>query len=90
MSNLISARVTDEAVAAAKAKIVEINEQLPFLVALSAAQKKRRRVMGQKSVEYDFHVLPFQKKLPRLFQKLLPDLKDYAPRKVLLLVANLL
>ncbi|RRD73563.1 hypothetical protein [Tannerella forsythia] len=52
MSNLISARVTDEAVAAAKAKIVEINEQLPFLVALSAAQKKRRRVMGQKSVEY--------------------------------------
>ena len=52
MSNLISAQVTDEAVAAAQAKIVEINEQLPFLVALASAEKQRRRVMGQKSVEY--------------------------------------
>ena len=52
MSNLISAQVTDETVATTKAKIVEINELLPFLVALSSAEKQRRRVMGQKSVEY--------------------------------------
>ena len=52
MSNLISAQVTDETVATTTAKIVEINELLPFLVALSSAEKQRRRVMGQKSVEY--------------------------------------
>lgn len=52
MSNLVSADITNETVESAKTKINEVKESLPFLLAMAASQKQRKRVMGQKSVEY--------------------------------------
>ncbi|MDO5665594.1 MAG: hypothetical protein Q4G63_10115 [Bacteroidia bacterium] len=52
MSNLISAVISDETREAAKTKINEIKELLPFLQAMAVGNKKNRRRMGQKSVEF--------------------------------------
>ncbi len=52
MSNLISAEITEEAIGTAKIKIEELKQSLPFLIAIPAGEKQRKRTMGQKSVEY--------------------------------------
>lgn len=50
--NLISASVTDEAMTAVKKGLADIATALPFLIVLSTMERKKTRVMGQKSVEY--------------------------------------
>ena len=50
--NLVSASVTDEAMTAVKKGLADIAAALPFLIALSTAERKRTRIMGQKSVEF--------------------------------------
>lgn len=50
--NLISAEVTDAIVAAALASIKDTRNSFPFLINLSAADRKSFRKMGPKSVDY--------------------------------------
>ena len=50
--NLVSGSISDETVTAVKTKLGEIATALPFLIVLSATERKKTRVMGQKSVEY--------------------------------------
>lgn len=73
MSNLVSAEVSNEVRDSAKTKIDEIAQSLPFLIALSSDKKSRKRVMGQKSVEYVNLALRglnnFPKYLPQAFDK---------------------
>lgn len=51
-TNLISAVLSDTDKEAAKASIVTAKSKMPFLISLSDDQKKGKRKMGQKSVEY--------------------------------------
>lgn len=50
--NLVSGSISDETVTTVKTKLGEIATALPFLIVLSATERKKTRVMGQKSVEY--------------------------------------
>ncbi len=51
-TNLISAVLSDADKDAAKAGIATAKSKMPFLISLSEDQKKGKRRMGQKSVEY--------------------------------------
>lgn len=51
-TNLISAVLSDADRDAAKASIATAKSKTPFLISLSEDQKKGKRKMGQKSVEY--------------------------------------
>ena len=50
--NLVSGSISDETVTTVKTKLGEIATALPFLIVLSTMERKKTRVMGQKSVEY--------------------------------------
>jgi hypothetical protein len=50
--NLVSASITDEAMTAVKKGLGDIATALPFLIVLSAEERRRTRVMGHKSVEF--------------------------------------
>jgi hypothetical protein len=51
-TNLISAVLSDVDRDAAKAGIATAKAKMPFLISLNNDEKKRKRKMGQKSVEY--------------------------------------
>ena len=52
MKKLMNAKLSDSDKEAVKVKIQEIQQLLPFLIALPVGQKKGRVSMGQKSVEF--------------------------------------
>ncbi|MFK8289003.1 hypothetical protein ACI76W_07115 [Capnocytophaga canimorsus] len=52
MNNLVSAKLSDSDKEQVKVKLQEIQQLLPFLIALPAGQKRGGASMGQKSVEF--------------------------------------
>ena len=52
MKKLMNAKLSDSDKEAVKVKIQEIQQLLPFLIALPVGQKKGGVSMGQKSVEF--------------------------------------